>query len=147
MECRTVYAWLLSARNAESLPDELRSHLRSCASCRQRQHQLLQLDEEIKRLPEPPLNPQRRLRLMQRLDGTPQQQPANSMSARRGGWRNPAVAAAAALLIGIALGWMMHRQPAPTAKTGDVADNDSKSLVKPGEGIIALAVQHDLKLA
>jgi hypothetical protein len=54
MNCPTIQRHLLACERPGEPPDEVRDHLAGCAECRALQRRLLQLEQQVRRMPTPP---------------------------------------------------------------------------------------------
>jgi hypothetical protein len=145
MKCSYARPWLLAVSSEPALPVAVQQHLQDCPDCRVQLQRLLCIHRDVKNLPVPPESPDARARFRMLLQQTPQntasQQP-KSASRGRTKWDYAVRAAAAALLLGVGLGWWLaaHRE--------NVAPRDGESTYPHGESqIVIRTLDNDLRLA
>lgn len=114
MNCRTAYSWVLANPTSETPPAGVSRHLDRCAACERRRQRLLGLDRAAKSFAASVDHSAARMRLLELVATTPQEQPPLKLkpaSPVAFGWRRLALAAAACLVIGLALGYFLSRRP------------------------------------
>jgi hypothetical protein len=155
MKCQAAYVWLLASKATVSLPDEVQRHLGHCRRCQLCRKRLARLDGELKRLPSALESSQVKDRLFQKLAHLPassapltsQHQPPH---AGKRSWHVRAWATAAAVLLGIGLGWLLGRVDSPPAQETPLASTPSRKTPIAGSrmvDLVARVVGYDLSLA
>ncbi|MBL8800168.1 MAG: hypothetical protein JNM56_40170 [Planctomycetia bacterium] len=148
MRCKEAYICLLAAQHPRRPPAELREHLERCAACRKRQHRLLELEAEIRALPQPEETLDARLRFQEQLDQLPPLAvvPAPAPEARprrRSLWPFVGLTACAMLVFGLA--WVLSR-PSGLPGTFAIATRP-RTPGGPAEATVARILEKDLQLA
>jgi hypothetical protein len=105
MKCPEVLPWLSSTRPGQPLPASVSRHLKRCPNCQRQQRQLEALDDRVKQLatPVPPISPEAKKQLLDRIARTPQVRHPAGPSRWPHILKYGAFAAAAAVLV--AVGW------------------------------------------
>jgi hypothetical protein len=159
MNCQVVQRRLLGTENPALVPVELRDHLADCSSCQEWRSQLLLIERHVPLLPIPRSRGKARLlfRILQAGEKAPTVagdpdggSPVPRLALRPGhrfpGWsRVPhwarGVAAAAAIVLCLLVGWLAFRAP-----PGSFTQPDGHS--RPAEDpLVAALLQCDLRLA
>jgi hypothetical protein len=155
MKCQAAYVWLLASKAITSLPDEVQRHLGHCRRCQLCQQRLARLDGELKHLPPLRESSEVRARLFEKLTHLPTSNaalppPPQPPRGAKTSWRIRAWTTAAAVLLGIGLGWLLGREGSPPPQETPLASMPPRPTSITGRrtlDIVARAVVHDLSLA
>jgi hypothetical protein len=112
MNCKAIRDLLLQAEQPDQPPGPVTAHLARCASCRQWQARLLEIERSVPRLPVPASRA--KAKLLSKLEREPVAGPAQRrvLALLRSPAMGPAVLAASLLIF--ASWWMMQGSQAPT---------------------------------
>jgi hypothetical protein len=152
MKCAETYAWLLISHVGDDLPVPVRRHLRACVKCRRRRRRLSCLEWEAKRLGagEEEAGEEEaavRTRFVAALQRLPPRPPlASPALPGPQGRLSRLVSLAAALLSGLAIGWLVGSRAIPGADQPGREESLAVAAHREEE-LVTKFVHHNLGLA